>query len=506
MFAAAATMVACENEPATITPDATGTPIEIAIGEADRAVLDLTDGKTVTWEAGDQIGLFHHVNGTVSETANNKPYTAGAAGATATFTGEATWSGTAEDTHNIYVYYPYRDRANTADLLVVQMTKDQTYDVTAPTWSVGATYGFAYGKADNVEYGKAVEIGAMKQYFGILRLNITNGTTEDVTIKKVTATVSSTFIYASHRLDITGDEAVLADIKDKDKTLTTTVSNGIVKAGESIDIRLVVSPNDYSGDTFNISIESDKGVHPAIEFTGGNIAQGGRASKDITLAAVPTSSYKIGDIVDNGVLFWMSDDKKTGKVVCGQGYIGVMGTTNEALKSTSLSLGDADGAANMTIYKNYASANSLDFASSFPAPYFCDVLDGDWYLPARDELKALFAAYVGRANWDATSDLPSKTGSETGEAWVGTETARTAFNAALSSAPVISVAADSTAPASNLTAFTSDNIFALSSSETSSGDNARILKFNIRYETTGAKWTKSTKRITRCIKEVDLTK
>ncbi len=506
MFTAAATFVACENAPeGNVTPNATGKPIEITIGDESRALLDLTDGKTVTWEAGDQVGFFHHVNGTVSATANNKPYTAGAAGATATFTGEATWSGTAEDTHNIYVYYPYRDRANTADLIVIQMTKDQAYDVTAPTWRVGATYGFAYGKADNVEYGKAVEIGAMKQYFGILRLNITNGTTEDVTISKVTATVSNTFIYASHRLNITGDEAVLADIRDKGKTISTTVSNGVVKAGESIDIRLVVSPNDYSGDTFNISIESDKGVHPAIEFTGGNIAQGGRASKDITLAAVPTSSYKIGDIVDNGVLFWMSDDKKTGKVVCGQGYIGVMGTTNEALKETFLSLGDTDGAANMTKYKKYASDNSLDFASSFPAPYFCDVLDGDWYLPAREEMQALFAAYVGRANWSATSDLPSKTGSETGDAWVGTETARTAFNTALSNAPVISVAAGSTAPAYNLTAFTSDNIFALSSSETSTGANARVLKFNIRYETTGAKWTKSTKRITRCIKVVDLT-
>lgn len=481
MFVAAATMVACENAPeGNVTPDATGKPINITIGAQDRALLDLTDGKSVTWEAGDQIGLFHHVNGSV-QTANNTPYTAEAAGATATFKGEATWSGTAEDTHNIYVYYPYRDRANTAENIVVQMTKDQTYDVTAPTWRVGATYGFAYAKVNGATYGQNVTIPAMKQYFGILRLNITNGTTEDVTISKVTATVSSTFIYASHRLDITGDEAVLADIKDKGKTLTTTVSNGLVKAGESIDIRLVVSPNDYSGDTFSITIESDKGVHPAVEFTGGNIAQGGRASKAITLAAAPTSSYKLLDVVEDGVLFWMSDDKKSGKVVSG-----VAG--NYAFSSEAKAIADAtlygaanqdDGTVNITAMKNYATNNGGDFATLFPAANFCDTLEGgEWYLPASYELQALFATYVGFATHAATN----------GMVWADSADARAAFDAIITAAPL-----NGTALAGGIT---------LSSSELSSGSAVRDVYFNQRKP---GSHSKSSARIVRCIKVVSLT-
>ena len=483
MFTAAATFVACENAPeGNVTPDATGKPIEITIGDTNRALLDLTDGKSVTWEAGDIVGFFHHVNGTVSETANNKPYTAGAAGATASFTGEATWSGTAEDTHNIYVYYPYRDRANTADLIVIQMTKDQTYDVTAPTWSVGATYGFAYGKADNVEYGKAVEIGAMKQYFGILRLNITNGTTEDVTISKVTATVSSTFIYASHRLNITGDEAVLADIKDKGKTITTTVSNGLVKAGESIDIRLVVSPNDYSGDTFSITIESDKGVHPAVEFTGGNIAQGARASKNITLQAAPSSSYQLLDVVEGGVLFNMSDDKTKGWVVSGK-------AANLAFSSEAKDIADAtlygaanqeDGRINIAAFKEYATKNGKDFATLFPAANFCETLeDGEWYLPASYELQQLFATYVGYADHASSN----------GMVWANSADARAAFDAVITAAPI-----NGTALAGGIT---------LSSSEISTGKYARDVYFDQRKP---GSHTKSAARIVRCIKEVDLTK
>ena len=486
MFTAAATFVACENAPeGNVTPDATGKPIEITIGDTNRALLDLTDGKSVTWEAGDIVGFFHHVNGTVSATANNKPYTAGAAGATATFTGEATWSGTAEDTHNIYVYYPYRDRANTADLIVIQMTKDQTYDVTAPTWSVGATYGFAYGKADNVEYGKAVEIGAMKQYFGILRLNITNGTTEDVTISKVSATVSSTFIYASHRLNITGDEAVLADIKDKAKTLTTTVSNGLVKAGESIDIRLVVSPNDYSGDTFSITIESDKGVHPAVEFTGGNIAQGARASKAITLAAAPTSSYNVGDVVDNGVIFWLSDDKQTAKVVSGDAETGLNYTT-DALKKTLFGATDAnDGTKNIAAMKAYATKNSLDFAATFPAAAYCESLGEGWYMPAWEELKQLYASYTGAKDYNSVAAT-----------WDATATARAAFDATLKAAPINGVGLEEGAGTS----------YVICSSETSTGGGTRAIMMNQHKKTSTslAKYA-SSGRAVRCIKVVDLT-
>lgn len=506
MFVAAATMVACENAPeGNVTPDATGKPIEITIGAQNRALLNLTDGKSVTWEADDQIGLFHTIDGSVSENCKNEPYTADAAGATATFTGDATWGDKAEGTHNFYVYYPYRsDKCDDPTALVKTLTNKQTYDVTGDWDEFGAKYSFAYAKVENVAYGdKVVFPDALKQLFCILRLTLTNNTGSDITISQVTVESDKTNIRRPYTIDITKDPATTTG--EGTKLITCTVQNGTVANGNSVDIRVALGAEDYSSDTFTIVVTSNMGVHPAVTFTGKKLGQGERASKSITIEAAPTSKYKIGDIVDGGVLFWMSDDKKTGKVVCGQGQMAILNFSTEGLKTTKVSDGNADeGDANIAKIKEYATTNSLDFATSFPAPSYCDELKGDWYLPARNELKALFAAYVGRDDWSATSDLPDTTGSETGDAWMGTEAARNAFNAALNSAPIITKE-DGTANDYNLTAIPSDNLFALSSTETSEGKTVWLVKFNIRYETNSNKYAKSTKRIVRCIKRVDLT-
>ena len=498
MFTAAATFVACENAPeGNVTPDATGKPIEITIGDESRALLDLTDGKSVTWEAGDQVGFFHHVNGTVSETANNKPYTAGAAGATATFTGEATWSGTAEDTHNIYVYYPYRDRANTADLIVIQMTKDQTYDVTAPTWSVGATYGFAYGKADNVEYGKAVEIGAMKQYFGILRLNITNGTTEDVTISKVSVTTDKTGPYGSHRVSIKEDVAEVIALRGAGKTITTTVANGLVKAGESIDVRLVISPRDYSSSTFSISIDSDKGTHPVISFAGGNVAQGERIAKKITLdpvATVDEPEYKnplyataYDKNGDKGVIFWVDDvaNPTKAKIVSTKSY----GPHNWWSDTTLpvVNTGADDGAANMTLIETAAGANIEKYLSYMD----CKTEGEGWYLPANNEWDYLLDTYYNVDNHTTLTTNPSAMAAEP-------IAARNKFEDALVALGGKKLNQEADTVGDGTTYYTS----------TENSAN----KVQVGYACTGkprisnaAKYAKSPKRYTRCIKVVDLT-
>lgn len=509
MFVAAATMVACENAPeGNVTPDATGKPINITIGDLSRVMLG-EDGKTITWEVGDVLGLFHVINGEVSPTGNNSTYTVtevSADGKTATITGDATWSGEEGDTHEFYIYYSRRDNADaTPTVLKKTLTANQKYNTDHSVWENFGNYIFAYGKATSYTYGEDVVFDAIDPYFGMLRLNITNNTGEDITISEVSLTNDTEYLVGTHSIDLTTPNAPIVYAGNEKKTIPLAVTNGTVAAGESIDVRFLMSAKDYSETNFTVAVTSDIGLHPEVTFEGGNIGYGGRASKAITIEAVPTTKYKVGDIVDGGVLFWMSDDKKTGKVVCGQGQKAVLNFSTEALKETLVTDVDADnGAANIAKIKEYATTNSLDFATSFPAPYYCDELKGDWYLPARNELKALFAAYVGRADWSATSDLPSKTGSEDGEAWMGTEAARNAFNNALENAPIITKE-DGSANDYNLTAITNDNLFTLSSTETSSGKSVRFVKFNIRYETEASKYAKSTQRIVRCVKVVDLT-
>lgn len=190
MFVAAATMVACENAPeGNVTPDATGKPIEITIGDLSRVMLG-EDGKTITWEVGDVLGLFHVIDGAVSPTGNNSKYTVTAVsddGKTATITGNATWSGAEDATHEFYIYYSYRDADTgvTPDDLRKTLTSEQKYNTDLSVWENFGNYLFAYGKATSYTYGGNVVFDAIDPYFGMLRLNITNNTGEEITISEV---------------------------------------------------------------------------------------------------------------------------------------------------------------------------------------------------------------------------------------------------------------------------------------------------------------------------------
>ena len=475
--------------------------IQITVGDKARALLDLEDGKSVTWEAGDKLGVIYHVNGAASKDSANLPYTATADGNSATFTGDGMWEGTKNDKHDFYVYFPYRNRNNTASEIALQMGSSQEYDAGALAWDLGATYGFAYAKVLDAEYGKPVVIGEMKQYLGVLRLNIVNTTKKAISIKTVTTT-SDANLASSHRVDLTGDEIKSTDKATFHKTITTTVKNGSVAAGQSIDVRVAILPKDYSSKTFTITVEDAAGVvYPEVTFKGGKIAEGGRAVKQIELTSdeveeepeVDMSTLKVGDIASGGVVFWIASDKLSYKVVCGQGKKAVLNLTNSDLNKTFLGLSDSDGEASVAAMKNYADNNSLTFdATTFPAAYYCDNLVGDWYLPARDEMRSLFAAYVGYADWASSSGL----------VWANTATAREAFNASLAAAPIITNE-DGSETGYNMTTFTDDSSYYVTSSETSSGNYARMLRFSERKESSEvSKYTSSTKRIVRCVKTV----
>ena len=119
--------------------------------------------------------------------------------------------------------------------------------------------------------------------------------------------------------------------------------------------------------------------------------------------------YNIGDAVEGGVLFWISEDGTTGKVLYpSRGSINE--SSNIAWAATDIK--DLSNIATSTV-ENLGSTNvellkqtygSLD---KFPAAKWCDDIDGDWYLPARNELKLLFEAYNG-TTWDnATYEKPN---------------------------------------------------------------------------------------------------
>ncbi len=406
MFTAAATFVACENAPeGNVTPDATGKPIEITIGDLSRVMLG-EDGETITWKEGDVLGLFHVVNGEVSPTGKNSTYTVksvSADGKTATITGDATWSGDEDDTHEFYIYYSRRNNDDaTPTALLKTLTSAQKYNTNHSVWENFGNYIFAYGQAKDVEYGQAIVFDAINPYFGMLRLNITNNTGEDITISEVNLANETEFLVGTHSIDLTTPNAPIVYTQNQKKAIPLAITNGEVAAGESIDVRFLVSAKDYSDVDFTVTVTSNKGVHPTVTFKGGNIGYGARASKSITIEAAPTSAYKVGDVFNNeGVIFWISADKTQAKIVAGRSekkqYCTDKTTvTNTTSSNTNASLDDGT--------KNMAVVAGVDPGyTKHPAFKYCVDMGEGWYLPARREVKALIAGYHGVATYDEVS-------------------------------------------------------------------------------------------------------
>lgn len=498
MFTAAATFVACENAPeGNVTPNATGKPIEITIGDESRVMLG-EDGETITWKVGDVLGLFHVINGEVSPTGNNSTYTVTKVsedGKTATITGDATWSGDEDDTHEFYIYYSRRNNEDaTPTALLKTLTSAQKYNTDLSAWDNFGNYIFAYGQAKDVEYGQAIAFDAIAPYFGMLRLNITNNTGKDITISEVNLANETEFMVGTHSIDLTTPNAPIVYTQNQKKSIPLAITNGEVAAGESIDVRFLVSAKDYSDVDFTVTVTSDQGIHPTVSFKGGNIGYGARASKSITIEAAPTSAYKIGDVFNNeGVIFWISADKQQAKIVspfAKKGstinYSSEVFTSPEGYRATDAN----DGTANVTKMKAYASEYEKVFTSYFPAAAYCESLGEGWYLPAWSELKTIVAAYVGAENPSS-----SKYDSLFSTTWSDYATQRENFDNALKSIT------DGVGLAEG-----AGDIYVLCSTETGNGEKAKGIYFTQFKKSDGfAKYAKAG-RAARCIKVVDLTK
>lgn len=413
-----------------------GTPIEFTISDdATRTLLDLTDGKTVVWEDGDQVGLYYRsrITGDTNVdtyVAENVPYEYDAKTGKFIPVGEpATWDGgESGDSHTLWVYYPYTAEATAINNIPSAVPNTQTYDVTAALNPI-VSKSFAGTRLMNAEYGKVAAFAPMAQSFAVLRLNITNVSGSDVVVSEVTVTndsynIASENITMTHASNITISEGITApkisSRGNNSQTITVTVEDGAVAAGESIDVRVLIVPNNsdskyttsYENSKFTVNVTSDKGEHPAITFDGGKIEVGGRASKNIVLQAPSTSEepgtskYEIGQVVGGGVLYKI--DGTTGYVLYPKAGTAKFATSTSKM-SSALTKDEASGEATMAILK----AQSADL-SDYPAAKYCSDLGEGWYLPARDEWVELFDVFTGNdtENQDIfknpTSDLASK--------------------------------------------------------------------------------------------------
>ena len=340
LVAAAMTISACNNAfedegPALNGGEGSENTITFVVGpETDaegRTALDLEDGATTLWNGTEKAGLYYNyrATGAGSDTkvanAQNIVYTAtlGPDSATATFTGAAEWVDVDASAHKFYFYYPYNEDTESHTKVHGTLPDEQTYDATASKWDMSA-YDFVYANNSKAMPESAVEL-KIKRAFAVLRLGITNATGEDVTIEEVSLTSEGGKILAGEFIANTSKGDVEQGLtshtvangtnygywKSTKSTITTTVSNGAVAATEKIDVRFMLNagyaPKAESpyydettsyleGDTFTVRIKTNKGTHPAVQFTAGALLRGARAGKSITLEPIPAGEPTVTDI------------------------------------------------------------------------------------------------------------------------------------------------------------------------------------------------------------------
>ena len=204
----------------------------------------------------------------------------------------------------------------------------------------------------------------------------------------------------------------------------------------------------------------------------------------VTQAQKPAEgTIGIGSIVENGVLFWISEDGKTGKVVAGPRADGAAAKVSESKTSVDGASSKDDGLFNTDAVK----AVDPTFATH-PAFKFCADMGEGWYLPALREAYSLFAAYCGVAKYeDVEIDV------QPGDMPAEMQVARAFFDNQLLSLK----------DGQKLDGVTKVGESVFTSSESESG-NAFYVIFGKRSknDNTGAK--NSTSRTARCIKVVNL--
>lgn len=145
-------------------------------------------------------------------------------------------------------------------------------------------------------------------------------------------------------------------------------------------------------------------------------------SIDATIAVTQEAflaGAQIGDAVQGGIVFWVSEDGTKGKVLYPYAEIkkhsadktwDIPGATNVMVGEgeEAINITKFDGTQNVAALKQFASDNNLHFADAFPAAAYCDALPGGgWYLPSQNELINLFEAYNGTPSGEASKQTPN---------------------------------------------------------------------------------------------------
>ncbi len=126
-----------------------------------------------------------------------------------------------------------------------------------------------------------------------------------------------------------------------------------------------------------------------------------------TIRVLPPPAFKIYDTYEEngkvvGVVFWVSADGMSAKIISLKRLTGVAWSTETLVFGTT---DMDDGSANTATIRAEAAKNG--YADKLAWISFLNGLGEGWYLPAINELKMLASAYYGQNYNDVVKDVPS---------------------------------------------------------------------------------------------------
>lgn len=235
----AAALVSCEKEQdVNVKEEPQGVPFEIVAGPIETKTAN--DENHTNWVAGDQINLFHAVNGETTYV-DDGAFEAAADGASVSFAGTL-GAALASGNYDWFAVYPYNagfdTPAGTATITIPAAQTQVGNDSKAHL--AGANCPVA-GNKKNVAYDATPEI-AIKHLTAIIKVHVTNKTTSPITVSGVSFTAPIN-INGAFNLDLTGDDPALSGGTGGTKTTALTVTSGAALAADaSADFYLAIKP------------------------------------------------------------------------------------------------------------------------------------------------------------------------------------------------------------------------------------------------------------------------
>lgn len=314
----------CEQEGDELsTPMTTGEQVNFSAeidDNAGRTIL-ADDGYTVKWKGDEEIGVFYTMQPTDEDNTTqrrNAKYTlsAGAGSTSATLTGDIEWVDIGEGTHKFQMYYPYNESVTSSSKAYGTLPAEQEYDPAG--WDISDYAFMVSGTANAPALGENPSV-TFRHLFSVLRFNVVNATSEDLTIEKLTLTSTNGLILAGGFQANVGKSKTYEALHNATvqtgsdgyftvpaSSITTTLpDNTVVKAGEAMDIRVMInagfvdgSTTDYylDGETLAVDIFTTGNPVWSTEFTAGKLDRGARATKKLTISAFDDSALTVSKI------------------------------------------------------------------------------------------------------------------------------------------------------------------------------------------------------------------